>query len=95
MDLPPSSYHDSMEELWDEEEEPEEIDNMMKVVPPAYHQYFDVFSKVKCPHDIPPMPPSTLLTPPPTHCLPCLCSRSTLLTCLQCRPHTGLIVSNP
>ncbi|MBW0501880.1 hypothetical protein O181_041595 [Austropuccinia psidii MF-1] len=25
MDLPPSSYHDSLEELWDEEEEPEEI----------------------------------------------------------------------
>ncbi|MBW0537344.1 hypothetical protein O181_077059 [Austropuccinia psidii MF-1] len=23
MDLPPSSYHDSLEELWDEEEEPE------------------------------------------------------------------------
>ncbi|MBW0476410.1 hypothetical protein O181_016125 [Austropuccinia psidii MF-1] len=25
MQLPPSSYHDSLEELWDEEEEPEEI----------------------------------------------------------------------
>ncbi|MBW0574321.1 hypothetical protein O181_114036 [Austropuccinia psidii MF-1] len=25
MDLPPSSYHDSLEELWDEEEEPEEV----------------------------------------------------------------------
>ncbi|MBW0487088.1 hypothetical protein O181_026803 [Austropuccinia psidii MF-1] len=25
MDLPPSSYHDSLEELWDKEEEPEEI----------------------------------------------------------------------
>ncbi|MBW0594203.1 hypothetical protein O181_133918, partial [Austropuccinia psidii MF-1] len=47
MDLPPSSYHDSLEELWDEEEEPEEIETMMKVVPPAYHQYLDVFSKVK------------------------------------------------
>ncbi|MBW0495412.1 hypothetical protein O181_035127 [Austropuccinia psidii MF-1] len=23
VDLPPSSYHDSLEELWDEEEEPE------------------------------------------------------------------------
>ncbi|MBW0524049.1 hypothetical protein O181_063764, partial [Austropuccinia psidii MF-1] len=45
MDLPPSSYHDSLEELWDEEEEPEEIETMMKVVPPVYHQYLDVFSK--------------------------------------------------
>ncbi|MBW0491194.1 hypothetical protein O181_030909 [Austropuccinia psidii MF-1] len=25
MDLPPSSYHDSLEELWDEEEEPEVV----------------------------------------------------------------------
>ncbi|MBW0512069.1 hypothetical protein O181_051784 [Austropuccinia psidii MF-1] len=33
MDLPPSSYHESLEECWDEEEEPEEIENMMKVVP--------------------------------------------------------------
>ncbi|MBW0510592.1 hypothetical protein O181_050307 [Austropuccinia psidii MF-1] len=47
MDLPHSSYHDSLEELWDEEEEPEEIETVMKVVPPVYHQYFDVFSKVK------------------------------------------------
>ncbi|MBW0525083.1 hypothetical protein O181_064798 [Austropuccinia psidii MF-1] len=47
MDLPPSSYHDSLEELWDEEEEPEEIETVMKVVPSTYHQYFDVFSKVK------------------------------------------------
>ncbi|MBW0527143.1 hypothetical protein O181_066858 [Austropuccinia psidii MF-1] len=47
IDLPPSSYHDSLEELWDEEEEPEEIETMMKVVPSAYHQYLNVFSKVK------------------------------------------------
>ncbi|MBW0494406.1 hypothetical protein O181_034121 [Austropuccinia psidii MF-1] len=32
---------------WDEEEEPEEMEIVMMVVPPAYHQYFDVFSKVK------------------------------------------------
>ncbi|MBW0541351.1 hypothetical protein O181_081066 [Austropuccinia psidii MF-1] len=31
MDLPPSSYHDSLEELWDEEEEPEEVKNVMKL----------------------------------------------------------------
>ncbi|MBW0482411.1 hypothetical protein O181_022126 [Austropuccinia psidii MF-1] len=47
MDLPPSSWHDSLEELWDEEEEPEEIEIVMKVVPSTYHQYLDVLSKVK------------------------------------------------
>ncbi|MBW0509316.1 hypothetical protein O181_049031 [Austropuccinia psidii MF-1] len=47
MDLPSSSYHDSLEELWDEEEEPEEVETMMKVVPFVYHQYLDVFPKVK------------------------------------------------
>ncbi|MBW0495301.1 hypothetical protein O181_035016 [Austropuccinia psidii MF-1] len=45
--LPSSSYHDSLEELGDEEEEPEEIETMMKVFPSAYHQYLDVFFKVK------------------------------------------------
>ncbi|MBW0464848.1 hypothetical protein O181_004563 [Austropuccinia psidii MF-1] len=49
MDLPPLFFHASLEEQWDEEEEPEEIKTVLKVyvVPPAYHQYFDVFSKVK------------------------------------------------
>ncbi|MBW0565715.1 hypothetical protein O181_105430 [Austropuccinia psidii MF-1] len=47
MDLPPSSYQDSLEELWDEEEEPEEIVTVMKVVHCVYQQYLDVFSKVK------------------------------------------------
>ncbi|MBW0575274.1 hypothetical protein O181_114989 [Austropuccinia psidii MF-1] len=47
MELPPSSYHDSLEELWDEEEEPEEIEAMMKVVPSVYNHYLDVLSKVK------------------------------------------------
>ncbi|MBW0503887.1 hypothetical protein O181_043602 [Austropuccinia psidii MF-1] len=47
MDLPPSSYHDSLEELWDEEEEPEAVKTVMKVVPSVYHQYLDLFSKVK------------------------------------------------
>ncbi|MBW0541255.1 hypothetical protein O181_080970 [Austropuccinia psidii MF-1] len=37
MDLPPSSYHESLEELWDEEEDPEEVETMMKVVPSSYH----------------------------------------------------------
>ncbi|MBW0523118.1 hypothetical protein O181_062833 [Austropuccinia psidii MF-1] len=47
MDLPPTSYHDSLEELWVEQEEPEEIETLMKFVPSAYHQYLDVFAKVK------------------------------------------------
>ncbi|MBW0572504.1 hypothetical protein O181_112219, partial [Austropuccinia psidii MF-1] len=47
MDLPPLSFHVSLEEQWDEEEEPEEIDTVLKVVPPAYHKYLDVFCKVK------------------------------------------------
>ncbi|MBW0552684.1 hypothetical protein O181_092399 [Austropuccinia psidii MF-1] len=38
MHLPPSSYHNSLEELWDEKEEPEEIETVMKFVPPVYHQ---------------------------------------------------------
>ncbi|MBW0557510.1 hypothetical protein O181_097225 [Austropuccinia psidii MF-1] len=47
MDLPPLSFHASLEEQWDEEEDPEEIETVLKVVPPAYHQYLDVFSNVK------------------------------------------------
>ncbi|MBW0478468.1 hypothetical protein O181_018183 [Austropuccinia psidii MF-1] len=47
MDLPPSSYHDLLEKLWNEEEEPEEIETVMEVVPSVYHQYLDLFSKVK------------------------------------------------
>ncbi|MBW0491734.1 hypothetical protein O181_031449 [Austropuccinia psidii MF-1] len=47
IDLPPSSYHDSLEELWYEEEEPGEIEIAIKPVSSSYHQYLDVFSKVK------------------------------------------------
>ncbi|MBW0536066.1 hypothetical protein O181_075781 [Austropuccinia psidii MF-1] len=47
MDLPPLSFDASLEEQWDEEEEPKEIETVLKVVPPSYHQYLDVFSKVK------------------------------------------------
>ncbi|MBW0470724.1 hypothetical protein O181_010439 [Austropuccinia psidii MF-1] len=47
MILPPLSYHESLEELWEEEEKPEEIETVIKVVPSAYHQYLDVFYKVK------------------------------------------------
>ncbi|MBW0574749.1 hypothetical protein O181_114464, partial [Austropuccinia psidii MF-1] len=47
MDLPPLSFHAFLEEQWDEEEEPEEIETVLKVVPPVYHKYLDVFSKVK------------------------------------------------
>ncbi|MBW0484862.1 hypothetical protein O181_024577 [Austropuccinia psidii MF-1] len=47
MDLPPLYLNASLEEQWDEEEKPGEIETVLKVVPPAYHQYLDVFSKVK------------------------------------------------
>ncbi|MBW0491189.1 hypothetical protein O181_030904 [Austropuccinia psidii MF-1] len=47
MDLPPSSYHDSLEEFWDEDKDPKEVETVMKVVPFSYHQYLDVFFQVK------------------------------------------------
>ncbi|MBW0555850.1 hypothetical protein O181_095565 [Austropuccinia psidii MF-1] len=47
MDLAPLSFHASLEEQWDEEKDPEEIETVLKVAPPAYHQYLDVLSKVK------------------------------------------------
>ncbi|MBW0566430.1 hypothetical protein O181_106145 [Austropuccinia psidii MF-1] len=47
MDLPPSSYHNSLEELWDEEEEPKEVKTVLKVVSSVYNQYLDVFFKLK------------------------------------------------
>ncbi|MBW0483767.1 hypothetical protein O181_023482 [Austropuccinia psidii MF-1] len=47
MDLPPASYHDCLEELWDEEEESEDIETVTKVFPSVYDQYLHVFSKVK------------------------------------------------
>ncbi|MBW0509020.1 hypothetical protein O181_048735 [Austropuccinia psidii MF-1] len=53
MDLPPSSFHASLEEQGDEEEEPEEIRTVLKIVPPAYHQYLDLFSNVKA-ENLPP-----------------------------------------
>ncbi|MBW0478127.1 hypothetical protein O181_017842 [Austropuccinia psidii MF-1] len=47
MDLPTLSFNASLEEKWALEEEPEEIETVLKVVPSSYHQYLDVFSKVK------------------------------------------------
>ncbi|MBW0482685.1 hypothetical protein O181_022400 [Austropuccinia psidii MF-1] len=47
MNLPPLSFHTTLEEQWNNEEEPEEIEIVLKVVPPAYHQCLNVFSKVK------------------------------------------------
>ncbi|MBW0507076.1 hypothetical protein O181_046791 [Austropuccinia psidii MF-1] len=47
MYLPSLSFHSSLEEQWNEEEEQEEIETLPKGVPPSYHQYFDVFSKLK------------------------------------------------
>ncbi|MBW0528617.1 hypothetical protein O181_068332 [Austropuccinia psidii MF-1] len=37
MDLPPLFFCSSQKEKWDEEEEPEEIETFLNVVPPAYH----------------------------------------------------------
>ncbi|MBW0490581.1 hypothetical protein O181_030296 [Austropuccinia psidii MF-1] len=51
--MPSQSLLKSRDEIFkdikdlDEEEQPEEIETVLKVVPPAYHQYLDVFSKVK------------------------------------------------
>ncbi|MBW0481134.1 hypothetical protein O181_020849 [Austropuccinia psidii MF-1] len=45
--LPPLSFHASLQEQWDEQEEPEEIETVLKVVPPSDHQQSDVFYKVK------------------------------------------------
>ncbi|MBW0520274.1 hypothetical protein O181_059989 [Austropuccinia psidii MF-1] len=53
MDLPPSSYHDSPEELWYEGEEQGGIKTVIKVIPSTYHRYLDVLSKVKA-EKIPP-----------------------------------------
>ncbi|MBW0534511.1 hypothetical protein O181_074226 [Austropuccinia psidii MF-1] len=47
MDLYPLSFHASLEEQRDEEEEPEEIETVLKLFPSAYYQYLYVFSKVK------------------------------------------------
>ncbi|MBW0525617.1 hypothetical protein O181_065332 [Austropuccinia psidii MF-1] len=46
MDLPLLSVHASLKQQWDEEEQ-EEIETVLKVVPPAHHKCIDVFSKVK------------------------------------------------
>ncbi|MBW0550547.1 hypothetical protein O181_090262 [Austropuccinia psidii MF-1] len=45
--LPHLSFHASLEAQWDEEEGKEAFETVLKVVLPAYHQYLDVFSKVK------------------------------------------------
>ncbi|MBW0499005.1 hypothetical protein O181_038720 [Austropuccinia psidii MF-1] len=47
VDVSPLSFHASLEEQWDAEQEPEEIETVLKVFPLVYHQYLDVFSKVK------------------------------------------------
>ncbi|MBW0487394.1 hypothetical protein O181_027109 [Austropuccinia psidii MF-1] len=69
MNLPPSSYSNSLEELWDEEEEPREVKTVLKVVPSVYHQYLDVFSKVQA-ETLPPQPAcdhhiELVVSPPP------------------------------
>ncbi|MBW0481467.1 hypothetical protein O181_021182 [Austropuccinia psidii MF-1] len=44
--IPSLNSHQSLPSSRDEEE-PEEVEAVLKVVPSAYHQYLDVFSKVK------------------------------------------------
>ncbi|MBW0468852.1 hypothetical protein O181_008567 [Austropuccinia psidii MF-1] len=41
------AYDYPLEELQDEEEDPEEIETFRKVLPSSYHHYLDLFSKVK------------------------------------------------
>ncbi|MBW0582624.1 hypothetical protein O181_122339 [Austropuccinia psidii MF-1] len=55
MDLSPLSYHAPLEEQSNEEEELEEIETVLRVVPPAYHQYLDAFSEVTA-EKLPPQP---------------------------------------
>ncbi|MBW0474690.1 hypothetical protein O181_014405 [Austropuccinia psidii MF-1] len=47
MKVCPPYFHSYLEEKWDKEEEPEEIETVPKVVPPAHQQYLDLLSKVK------------------------------------------------
>ncbi|MBW0468387.1 hypothetical protein O181_008102 [Austropuccinia psidii MF-1] len=47
MDLPPLSFHASLEEQLDDEEDTEEIEAVLRVVPPASYHYLDLFSMVK------------------------------------------------
>ncbi|MBW0551629.1 hypothetical protein O181_091344 [Austropuccinia psidii MF-1] len=47
MDLPPLSFNSLLDSKWDEKKELEEIETVLKLAPLAYHQYLDVFSKVK------------------------------------------------
>ncbi|MBW0525286.1 hypothetical protein O181_065001 [Austropuccinia psidii MF-1] len=47
MDLPPLPFNACLEEQWDEQEDPDEIEIMLKVAPSAYHQYSNIFSSLK------------------------------------------------
>ncbi|MBW0551792.1 hypothetical protein O181_091507 [Austropuccinia psidii MF-1] len=47
MDLPPLFFHTSLEEKWDEEEEPEEIETVIKGVPSSDKKHLVVYFKVK------------------------------------------------
>ncbi|MBW0483621.1 hypothetical protein O181_023336 [Austropuccinia psidii MF-1] len=47
MEISPLSFHSSLEDKWDKEEETEEIETVLKLVLPDYHNYLNAFSKVK------------------------------------------------
>ncbi|MBW0514227.1 hypothetical protein O181_053942 [Austropuccinia psidii MF-1] len=45
MDLPALSFHASLQEKWDYEEGPKEVEAVLKVVNMAYHHYLFVFPR--------------------------------------------------
>ncbi|MBW0473380.1 hypothetical protein O181_013095 [Austropuccinia psidii MF-1] len=47
MDFTPLSFHASLEEQWDEEEEPEGIEAVLKLVTPVHHHSMSLSFKVK------------------------------------------------
>ncbi|MBW0526828.1 hypothetical protein O181_066543 [Austropuccinia psidii MF-1] len=46
-DLPPLSFHASLDEWWEEEEELKDIETVLKLVHHPYNEYLDVFYKAK------------------------------------------------
>ncbi|MBW0527635.1 hypothetical protein O181_067350, partial [Austropuccinia psidii MF-1] len=46
MDLSPLFFHASLEETWDDEEEPKEIEALLKVFSPSYHHSLNLFSNM-------------------------------------------------
>ncbi|MBW0474698.1 hypothetical protein O181_014413 [Austropuccinia psidii MF-1] len=47
MDLPPLSFHASLEEQWGDGEDPEEIESVIKIVPLLYNHFLHALFKLK------------------------------------------------